>query len=268
MNSKPILSICWWNILQKGNNPFKLNRNIQIICDYYDVIILGEYSENSLGSNAQNKLNSMFSYQFFTPYNDLGFGIKVFSKKPLNAIKTEYLSTIDNGFWSNNCHSVCGYDRNITLYKYLDIVIIPFHGMQPWTNLKNKFKNNFLSRLYVLLKILFSKNNPLYNQCLQLINLTYKYNDVVLLGDFNIFPKFIFTTKIYKMFKKQFKIGHTNNDPTWPVNNSEFKNSYASKLQLDHSFYKSDKYFITSQTLKLEGSDHYPINCIIFSKQK
>lgn len=271
--------IAWWNI-QKGETSEKMGQPLLSEgLNYFiekldsDIVILGEYLNDKplIDDSLLEKVKKNYSYTFI-PYNKLkaNFGFLVLSKLPYEIKKKDLLDWHpghDLEFvekWKKTPRVPEAFERDFLILEFKGLneekfSVIPVHQLQPWGRIV-KSKSFPFGHIKAVWSIINCENNPLYWQTYSLIKRVQELgaNNTIVLGDFNISPRFLgLRTPIYSMLKKnlnQVECGGSS----FPADRSSFITDCFG-LKLDHVFLKDMPKSAKAEILKLKGSDHYPL---------
>lgn len=284
--------VLWWNI---GYNEYSLPSTVNkqqtqlddTLQSYnwqkYDIVALGEYIEGTLNQNSLNKLKSYFPYQKVINYNDAyGKSIFIFSK-------TSFDSRVFKLDWADPSISKDSQNRykeklvaeygnmDTFMRKYIristrildeDYNFIFYHLNNPWPKFYKK-----IGKIRTATEIIFGRNNPLYNQILNIkknleddFGANYKDENIIMMGDSNC-PQNVkgISSSCYEVLDEILDVVVDKEDlVTFPARNSKVFKKFPS-VKIDHAQVSPGLIGkTTTKVMRLIGSDHYPIELTIF----
>lgn len=236
------LFVLWWNVFEFSLNPTILTQNLVVAANHYEVMVLAEYNPEKVDKFHLVDLKKIMPYYYYFPYKDYSGGIAIFSKTELkNNLSNDYLST----------------GRPVLKLKHWDKNLIFSHFKQKWLY-DTYFKNQFMKGAEVVYKTLFTKDNLVYEQMLELTSILNNKEKNVLIGDFNVFPKFLWKNTLpYDLLLDQGYQYHVT-EKTWghrkvkSIKNLPF-------LTLDQVFSNDNKIIDNVKIHYNFNSDHRPL---------
>jgi hypothetical protein len=294
------LKVFWWNIreggawgrqmqstaIQHGNrnaeNPLEVNlKTLAASATRPDVIVLGEYVEDSLTDETETALSRAYPYQEYFAYNPLrDMGLQVYSRYAIDA-KVERLdwtpfpstpqeqASFKNA-WKEKLNPEADkyYDRPFVDLKIKKSGfvwhIVPAHILNNWLSLAAQ-----LGTQQAGLVLLFGNENPHYYQVRRLMKEKIEpllaqsqrdHSSVVVVGDFNL-PDSLYgiTPRAYRVCLKNLSEVRQS-EFTFPAVTAD--NADFHRMAIDHAFYNHFTQEVQSARPVLTGSDHYPLEVI------
>jgi len=304
-----VLSVFWWNV-QYGymNNRLhekyglrSLDFNLKKLINSAlvpDVLVLGEFKYPSLTKDTLKQLRSVYTYEYFTPYEkgeDTGFVIfsrytpKEYVNVPLDwsplfkqscpfsricpiklttsSDQKKYRKKIRAAFPKVSRYFERKYLRFTLRVKGRDFHLFPIHFLNPWGMMQ---KEKLAFKPLQAIEFWLGKENPLYYQ-VQRFNNLFNYDlgkntdDLFLMiGDFNVAYGESVTPSSYPLVKQNHSNIFSTKQYTFPSASAvRLTHQKAPNVQIDYGFVNNKNNVVKSAVLPLSGSDHYPIYTLI-----
>lgn len=259
--------LLWWNIgcglmnlklIKEHNQEDSLYSNLERMASHQgapDVIVLGEHCPGRMPSKTSQIIAAKYPFKYHllknNPYKQVNNGIIVYSKNPVNLVRSQVLKT------GKTEKEIRDSSRTYILLQVSDAkgeyFLNPLHFYNPWGKMS---KSQLVSKAA-------GTDNLNYEQAeLHMTELKkdvkFKEKSLIVVGDFNSAKNILnlINMPTYSLFASEL-VDMGDNLATYPTQTAIALGAKYPELTIDHVFTNLNQG--ETATLPLKGSDHYPL---------